>query len=474
MSLMIPWYFYLIVFFYVSLIVTIIIKRKAKNAKTWLIASMIRTKKHNKKIDELAKKFGWIEQLSTIGIILGFGAIGLYYLLSKKNYSKAKKYSLLLLGTIILGTIFYLLFGISISGNFFTQKFGIISTIVFALAGFAGFTIAALVFQATDIVQKTIEGKKSCPGVAPLIPGVQIPNVPIFIPLHAWLSLLIILILHEGFHGIMARRTKTPLKNTGIILLGFLPIGAFVEPDEKKFEKKKEMDKLKVYSAGPTANIFTFFVLGLLLFGIIVPLAITPFSGMIEKEKQKSIESIIITKVEKQTSFCGETFNAPAYGKLEKGMKVIEINGKKAVNLNQVRAELAESKGKEITLKVLDKNGKLLEKKLKQNTMGLLGITMEEKTIKGYKEEANFAILKFIVGILFEFFVWFAQLSFLVGMANFIPIEPFDGGKMAKIIAMPLLGFWKKSEKEKAKLIQNALLILVLALIAVNVFPLFL
>ncbi|HLF55126.1 MAG TPA: hypothetical protein VI612_05405, partial [Candidatus Nanoarchaeia archaeon] len=55
--------------------------------------------------------------------------------------------------------------------------------------------------------------------------------------LHWFLSIFIILIVHEGMHGVMARVYGLPVKNSGLVVLGALvPLipGAFVEPDEEK------------------------------------------------------------------------------------------------------------------------------------------------------------------------------------------------------------------------------------------------
>ncbi|MBD3361589.1 hypothetical protein GF358_02225 [Candidatus Woesearchaeota archaeon] len=86
-----------------------------------------------------------------------------------------------------------------------------------------------------------------------------------YVPFLYWiLSLIIVMIVHEGAHGIIALVHKIKIKKTGIAFLGIIiPIipAAFVEPDEKKLNKSSNLIKLSVYSAGPFANIVLGFIL---------------------------------------------------------------------------------------------------------------------------------------------------------------------------------------------------------------------
>ncbi|MGQ9469862.1 MAG: site-2 protease family protein [Nitrososphaerales archaeon] len=96
-----------------------------------------------------------------------------------------------------------------------------------------------------------------------LLPGIN-PYLPIF---YGWIALIIAIIVHEGMHGVLARSVGLSVKSSGLILLLILPIGAFVDVDEKELKKAKAKDSARVLVAGPGGNIITAIIalLGLIL-----------------------------------------------------------------------------------------------------------------------------------------------------------------------------------------------------------------
>ena len=83
-----------------------------------------------------------------------------------------------------------------------------------------------------------------------VLPGIN-PMIPLWYGIFA---LAIAIVLHEFAHGILARRIKLKIKSLGMLLF-IVPIGAFVEPDEKKLEKINRRDRMRIFSGGPTTNI---------------------------------------------------------------------------------------------------------------------------------------------------------------------------------------------------------------------------
>jgi uncharacterized protein YacL len=86
-----------------------------------------------------------------------------------------------------------------------------------------------------------------------------------YVPLIYWIiSVFVVMIVHEGAHGLIALVHKLKIKKTGIAFLGIIiPLipAAFVEPDEKKLMKSSNVTKLSVFAAGPFANILLGFIL---------------------------------------------------------------------------------------------------------------------------------------------------------------------------------------------------------------------
>ncbi|MBC7091187.1 MAG: site-2 protease family protein [Nitrososphaeria archaeon] len=96
-------------------------------------------------------------------------------------------------------------------------------------------------------------------------PGIN-PYLPI---VYGWIALFVGMVVHEVAHGVQARVAGVPVKFVGIILLLVLPIGAFVELDDKELEKSGLKKSAKALAAGPGTNFVTA-VVSLILLLLIV------------------------------------------------------------------------------------------------------------------------------------------------------------------------------------------------------------
>ncbi|MDA4129977.1 MAG: site-2 protease family protein [Thaumarchaeota archaeon] len=93
------------------------------------------------------------------------------------------------------------------------------------------------------------------PGLNPLIPFV-----------YGIIGIVIAVVIHEGTHGVIARRLGLPVKSTGVLFFLIVPIGAFVEIDEKLIQKSRFRDSGRIMAGGPGSNIIVALIaLGLLL-----------------------------------------------------------------------------------------------------------------------------------------------------------------------------------------------------------------
>ncbi|HID05387.1 MAG TPA: hypothetical protein EYP20_06240 [Aigarchaeota archaeon] len=103
--------------------------------------------------------------------------------------------------------------------------------------------------------------------VIPLIIGVTIrlEHIPYLL-----LAFGIVLITHEGMHGIIARREGIPLKSAGIFLLFILP-GGFVEPEEKAFREAEPGKRIRVAAVGSFANLVVGVFVIFLMLGLFLP-----------------------------------------------------------------------------------------------------------------------------------------------------------------------------------------------------------
>jgi len=93
-----------------------------------------------------------------------------------------------------------------------------------------------------------------------------IPGVTSFVPFW-WpaLALIVAIVIHEYSHGIQARAHGMRLRSFGVLQLGPLPVGAFAEPEESEMERAPRRERLRLFAAGPSINIFATYVVLILL-----------------------------------------------------------------------------------------------------------------------------------------------------------------------------------------------------------------
>ena len=96
-----------------------------------------------------------------------------------------------------------------------------------------------------------------------------IPGVNQFLPWAAavdiLVGLLIGLVVHEGGHGLLCRVEDIDIESMGIALLAFVPLGAFVQPDEESQQSADRGGKTRMFAAGVTNN----FLVTALSFGLL-------------------------------------------------------------------------------------------------------------------------------------------------------------------------------------------------------------
>jgi membrane-associated protease RseP (regulator of RpoE activity) len=163
------------------------------------------------------------------------------------------------------------------------------------------------------------------PSVGLILPGVDIPGQPIFIPLgYGLIGLATVIIFHEFAHGILARVEGVRIKSIGVLLLAILP-GAFVEPDEEEVKKVSRLAKLRIYVAGSISNL----MLALLSLLIITTLGFFAIGPAFHPDGMQ-ISSVVP--------------KSPAEGMLQQGMIIQSINGHPTTNTLQYLQSLNNTK----------------------------------------------------------------------------------------------------------------------------------
>ncbi|MHB1621805.1 MAG: site-2 protease family protein [Cuniculiplasma sp.] len=108
------------------------------------------------------------------------------------------------------------------------------------------------------ILSLTVRVKQNIPVTEYLaLPGID-PEIPI---VYGLIAFAISLVIHEMFHGIVARKHGIKVNSVGLMLF-VVPIGAFVEPDEKEITETTPVIRRRIVGAGIAIN----FVIAIICF----------------------------------------------------------------------------------------------------------------------------------------------------------------------------------------------------------------
>jgi len=323
---------------------------------------------------------------------------------------------------------------------------------VIIAVGFLG--MAFIGFSLVQNIYKLLTVKGAVAGVGLVLPF-QVKGA-FYVPFFYWIiSIFILAVVHEGFHGIYARLWNLKVKSSGLAVLAiFIPIlpAAFVEPDEKQLQKKGLKEQLSVFAAGPFSNILlAFIILG--LFVLIVPPVVNSFivyngievtgtiptpKGMPDYPAEKSgiAAGEIITSVNNIPVMTIENFTS------------ILIHKKPYENITVT----TNKKTYTMTLGVHPTNA----------SNGYLGIKIEQSQKVKDSVKAQLWILPEIIIWFFGLLYWLHVLNLGIGLFNLIPLGPVDGGRMMHIV------LYKYFPKKTAMKIFNLISFLFLALIFIN------
>jgi len=139
--------------------------------------------------------------------------------------------------------------------------FGILSILLVAILMPSIFVL--LVVEAL-IVYKIPASKAPQPTELIGIPGIN-PFIPV---IYGIIALIVAVVIHELFHGFVAKSNGMSIKSTGILYF-IVPIGAFVELDEEHMKKISKKPRSMIAAAGPGINFVLAFVFLMLFFGMV-------------------------------------------------------------------------------------------------------------------------------------------------------------------------------------------------------------
>ncbi|MFC2162629.1 site-2 protease family protein [Candidatus Altiarchaeota archaeon] len=435
-------------------------------------------------IDRLSKILpGLWKFMADFSVLLSFGGLGGYYLSLRDETRKNMQKGILLLGIIIFPVFIAIGVSQSILIAFILTVIAIIflsarmrsPTMDFALTTFfiafivmalSGQTILSLlvgmfglpsllIYGLVTHAMTILYGETNLPGVSPLVPtaregkvGVFFPGYDIFIPWwHALVAIIITLVSHEASHGVLTRVCNVKLKSTGLLTLGALPIGAFVEPDEEELEKRSDIDRMRVYTMGSFANLVVGLTLAVFLMGSMAVLA-----GYVQSEGVRIV---------------GFVEDYPAQDYLVKDSIIYSINGISSTDISgfyNATSDLLANE--EVTLNtsagvfsfILGENRDAPGK-------GYMGVYIQEDFI--LKGSLGFMSLESISFFL-TMIEWIIFFNINIALVNLLPILPFDGGRMFKEVVLTF-----NLTEVNVKRVLYSIIVFTAVVFMVNTLPLF-
>ena len=300
---------------------------------------------------------------------------------------------------------------------------------VFAdLSVIAGFIMMGFAFYfLLNNVSNYFVAQSSFSELTVLIPGVTLTSAPAIT--YFLLSIPVVLVIHEGAHGIVAALEKIKIKTGGFAIFIALFAG-FVEPDEEEFEKAKKISKLRVIGAGATSNVLFAIVLGAIMltnpiFGMVLE-SIPLFGDAMLNTFYELSQGVLIISIM-------ENSGAEQAGLLANDV-ITTING---VAIRGPADFPALNPGETASVSIL-RDGQALEFGLEvmadpqDPERGLIGI-MRDNSIP-YKPVMNFIDWSNVDFNVSMFLLWLWMISFFIGIINMLPLPILDGGKFIHTI----------------------------------------
>jgi len=236
-----------------------------------------------------------------------------------------------------------------------------------------------------------------------------------------FLAVVIIFLSHELAHGIVARLEGIPILSSGVLAF-LLFFGAFVEQDEKEFEKASVLDRLRMLGVGSSTNLVVALLVTLLMAGLFIP----------------SPAGVLIQEV---------TPNGPADKAGLRQWDVIKaINGTSIYGPENFTSYMSKvTPNTTIVLTVLHDNREMpipikTEPSPTNSSRAIVGIDRATSYLPNRLGLDQYAGVN-----LYWSLSWIYLLGISVAVFNMLPAAPFDG---ERVLFYPLASLVKKRKRE--------------------------
>ena len=259
-----------------------------------------------------------------------------------------------------------------------------------------------------------------------LIPGVTLTSGSAI--MYFLLSIPIVLVIHEGAHGIVGVMEKIGIKTGGFAIFIAMFAG-FVEPDEEQFSKAKKISRLRLIGAGPTSNVIFAFALGAILFtnpmfAMVVP---EPFLSSFYEEAEDGV--LVLSLID------GGGAQQAGIQENDVIIGINDVNIASAIDLQKNPVQPGDTvnvtvvrDGSEIVIPVT------IMASPDDPERGLIGIMRNDQPPQPIYNIIDWG-LDTPMGFQFSMFLlWLWMISFFIGIINMLPLPILDGGKFIQTI----------------------------------------
>ena len=259
-----------------------------------------------------------------------------------------------------------------------------------------------------------------------LIPGVTLTSGSAI--MYFLLSIPIVLVIHEGAHGIVGVMEKIGIKTGGFAIFIAMFAG-FVEPDEEQFSKAKKISRLRLIGAGPTSNVIFAFALGAILFtnpmfAMVVP---EPFLSSFYEEAEDGV--LVLSLID------GGGAQQAGIQENDVIIGINDVNIASAMDLQKNPVQPGDTvnvtvvrDGSEIVIPVT------IMASPDDPERGLIGIMRNDQPPQPIYNIIDWG-LDTPMGFQFSMFLlWLWMISFFIGIINMLPLPILDGGKFIQTI----------------------------------------
>ncbi|MCS7094044.1 MAG: site-2 protease family protein [Candidatus Aenigmarchaeota archaeon] len=321
-----------------------------------------------------------------------------------------------------------------------TKGFGLISFLI---------SIPLILLICYFIFYSVLKLQSTVALVLPSVSGFKYPGPIISVPFFYWIiSIFLIIFFHETMHALVAAREGLKIKSYGLIYLLLIPIGAFVDVDEKRLKKISLRSRIKIYAAGSFGNILLALIILLLIFLVNL--------------------TADLTLEEKGVYFESTTPNTDAHRVNLTGV-ITRIDNHTISNIMDLKKFLSNKEPGSIVT-VYTTTGNYTLRLVEEGNTTMLGI-QGARTYIVYKfngDQAHTEVLIFLLYLL-KLLEWIFNLSLGIGLANMLPIVPLDGGLIVRDISIHYFG--KKRGTKIAKFISILFVLLIVFSLLLSLRP---